>query len=162
MNLKSRRATIIPMDKDRKLYEITYLISPALAEEEASGFHQDMKNYVQSLGGLVDSEGEILKRRLSYPIKKMSEAYVANFRIILEPARLDELKSKMNRKEILRFLATETVRYVPPKMSFKPRVIKEAPQAKTVKEPQPKPAPQEIQAANIEEIDKKLEEILGK
>lgn len=156
------------MDKDQKLYEITYLVSPAYSEEEAQAFQQSLKNEVKNLGGLIDDEGGILKRRLSYPIKKMPEAYVASFRFLLASEKISELETKLAVPQVLRFLIVHTKRQ-PPRVARAPRIgkiiperpvleynIKSAPQAPETKQPVLEPA------ANIEEIDKKLEEILGK
>ena len=156
------------MGKDQKLYEITYLVSPAYSEEEAQVFQQSLKNAVKSFGGLIDDEGGVLKRRLSYQIKKMPEAYVASFRFLLSSDKISELETKLAVPQILRFLIVHTKRQ-PPRVARAPRIgkiiperpaleynIKNAPQAPEIKQSILEPA------ANIEEIDKKLEEILGK
>ena len=153
------------MDKNQKLYEITFLVSPSYSEEEAQAFQQSLKNEVKSLGGLVDDEGGVLKRRLSYPIKKMSEAHVASFRFLLASEEIHELETKLTVPQILRFLIVHTKRQ-PPRVARTPRIGKIIPE-RPVLEYNIKSAPEAKQsvlepAANIEEIDKKLEEILGK
>ena len=165
MSLKFRCVTIKPVDKDQKLYEITYLVSPAYSEEEAQAFQQSLKNEVKDLGGLVDDEGGVLKRRLSYPIKKMPEAHVASFRFLLASEKIHGLEAKLAVPQVLRFLVVHTKRQ-PPRVARAPRIGKtilehpvleyNAKSAPEVKQPTLEPA------ANIEEIDKKLEEILGK
>lgn len=161
-------ATISPMaDKDNKLYEVAYLISPAYSEEEAQSFQQSLKNHVQSLGGLIDpptgGEGEIIKRRLFYPIQKMTEAYLSSFRLLLAPEKTADLKAKLNSKEVLRSLLIQTKRQPP--RTYRQRITKitteESLTPITPKHAVPKQADVRP-AANIEEIDKKLEEILGK
>ena len=153
------------MDKNQKLYEITFLVSPSYSEEEAQAFQQSLKNEVKSLGGLVDDEGGVLKRRLSYPIKKMSEAHVASFRFLLASEKIQELETKLAVPQVLRFLVVNTKRQ-PPRVARAPRIGKIIPEH-PVLEYNAKSAPEAKQsvlepAANIEEIDKKLEEILGK
>ncbi|KKT57687.1 MAG: 30S ribosomal protein S6 [Candidatus Giovannonibacteria bacterium GW2011_GWC2_44_9] len=156
------------MGKDQKLYEITYLISPAYSEEEAQAFQQSLKNEIKSLGGLIDNEGGVLKRRLSYPIKKMLEAYLASFRFLLASEKIREFETKLIVPQVLRYLAVHTKRQSP-HVARAPRIgkiiperpalkynAKNAPQAPEIKQPVLE------SAANIEEIDKKLEEILGK
>lgn len=147
------------MDKDQNLYEIAYLISPAYSEEEANNFQQALKNQVLALGGFVDHEGGVLKRRLFYPIKKTAEAYAAKFRFTLNSEKIAELELRLKAPQVLRSIIVHTKRQ--PTRVFRPRVEKssnidaeKAPRATL----QPKPEP----AANVEEIDKKLEEILGK
>lgn len=166
------------MDKDNQLYEVAYLISPAYSEEEARNFQQSLKNHVQSFGGLIDHEGEILKRRLFYQIKKMAEAYLANFMFLLAPDKIGDLTAKLNSKEILRFLLVQTKRQ--PARTYRQRIahlpgeqekisgLEKMPTVSTIKKVRGPEAPARIEpqklepAANIEEIDKKLEEILGK
>lgn len=153
-------AIMSSMDKDNKLYEIAYLISPALSEAEALDFHQKIKNEALQLGGIIDHEGDIKKRRLSYSINKMIEAHLAYFRVILPKESADKLKISLKRDEILRSLFVQTRRN--PVRTFHPK-------------PASKSTTEEIASTNIEpilsepenqakmeEIDKKLEEILGK
>jgi len=155
-------ANIIPMDKELKLYEASYLISPAKSDEEARNFHETLKNRLPDLGGLIEENGAVIKRKLYYPIKKMKEAYLAHFKFMLEPEKLAELKKKLEEKDVLRYLLVETKRI--PQRIFRPRVFK-APAMETV--PAGKAA-EKIEmkplepAADIEAIDKQLEEILGK
>lgn len=142
------------MDKDLKLYEIAYLISPAYSEEEARSFHQSIKDKVQALGGLVEHDWDVAKKRLAYPVKKMWEAHLGSMMLKLAAEKLSELKTSLGSKEVLRFMVSHGKRQ-PPKSTYKPRS---------------KPLPEKIStaatdaqpASNIAEIDKKLEEILGK
>jgi ribosomal protein S6 len=151
------------MDSDHKLYEIAYLISQNLDLEGAQNFHQTIKNEVQGLGGLVDEEGMTSKRRLSYPIKKTREAYLAHFRFTLNPERINAFKVKLEDHQILRSLIVHTKRA--PITPLRPRIIKPknsiAVESTGVGTPSPTNEPM-APAANIEAIDKKLEEILGK
>ena len=80
------------MDKELKLYEAAYLISPAKSEDEAKGFQDALKNCLTGIGGLIEENGSVLKRRLYYPIKKVMEAYFAHFKFLAEPEKLSELK----------------------------------------------------------------------
>lgn len=165
------------MEQDRQLYEIACLTSPAYPEEEARAFQQSLKNEVQGLSGFIDpaagGEGGVTKRRLSHPIKKMTEAYLSSFRFLLSAEKISELKSKLNVPQVLRFILVHT----------KPQPIRTyRPQGNTVHERKPEAAPQISEepaspkqmppeqprltdgqaTADIEEIDKRLEEILGK
>lgn len=145
------------MDKESKLYEIAYIISPALSEEEAKDFHQHIKNQAQELGGLIDHEGEVKKRHLSYPIKKMTDGYLASFRFILSRGKAETLKQFLAEKRILRFVLIETRRN--PVRTMPPRITKTAPITTPLHTEIPVTQP--ITQEKIEEIDKKLEEILG-
>jgi ribosomal protein S6 len=148
------------LEKEVKLYEVAYLISPSKSEEEAKFFHEALKNSIPSLGGLVEENGSVIKRRLYYPIKKIKEAYFAHFKFLINPKTLVDLKKKLEEKDVLRYLLVETKRV--PQRVYKPRVFKSASANETVT---PKTSSESAivePAINVEEIDKKLEEILGK
>lgn len=148
------------MDKDTKLYEIAYLITPAMTEDEARDFHQKIKNSVLELGGLMNHEGDIKKRRLSYVIAKMTEAYLASFQVMLPREQVSKLKAILERQEILRSLMVLTRRN--PVRAPHIKSLHKVPAAEST-EPivmEISETPAESQA-KIEEIDKKLEEILG-
>ena len=164
LNLKYRRANIIPMSNEQNLYEAAYLISPAYSEEEARNFQQTLKNLVQSGGGFIDQEGGVEKRRLAYPIKKMREAHLGSFRFLLSGDKIAEIDGKLKTsKEVLRHLLVHTKRQPP--RTIRTQVIKpiilDEPEIST-KKPDAKPAETREPASDIAEIDKKLEEILGK
>ena len=156
------------MDSDAQLYELGFTISPSLTEEEAKEFHQKIKGEAQVLGAFIDEEGSIEKRRLSYPIKKVREAYFGFFKFIFSPQKFADLKTKMNVPNVLRFLLIKTRRAPQRQISTRPMKMADATlnqtenseYQQTVKKTQ-----KSIDIAppvNIEEIDKKLEEILGK
>ena len=158
------------MEQDRQLYEIACLISPVYSEEEAQAFQQSLKNEVQNLGGFIDpaagGDGDVIKRWLSHPVKKMTEAYLGSFRFLLSAEKISELKSKLNVPQVLRFILVHTKPQ--PARAYRPRQGGAVSARKTVIAPQtnepasPKQMPPGQAAADIEEIDKRLEEILGK
>ena len=144
-----------------QLYEIAYLISPALEEERARDFHQDIKNKVQSLGGLVDHDGEVRKRRLSYPIQKMREAYLAHARLLLTTNIVSRVKELLASPSVLRSLVTHTERPLPPRPMRAHTIVAPTETRESLVVAKPKSAPAPAPATDIAEIDKKLEEILG-
>lgn len=156
-------------DGQVQLYEVVYLLSPTLVLEEAQNFHQTIKNAVQDFGGLIEDDGEIARKRLSFAIKKMNEAYLAYFKFMLQREKISELKSKLSTPQILRFLVVQTKR-LPPRpirtrpIKPKPVAMPDQPSAGEFSPYQPsdKPVKEPTTTANLEEIDKKLEEILGK
>src|SRR3989344_424246 len=97
LNSKYSRVIIAPMDKSQTLYEVAYLISPAYSEEEARSFHQSIKDGAQNAGGLIEHDGDVTKKRLAYPVKKMTEAYLASFLMLLDSDKLATLKSVRGR-----------------------------------------------------------------
>lgn len=158
------------MEKELKLYEVSYLINPALSEEDARNFQQEIKNSLQSFGGLIDSDGGVIKKRLGYPIKKVTECHLAHFKFMLEAGRVAEFKKEFASKNVLRCLLVETKRIqqqfvrprrIPLEAQTKPEAANKPPPAAQAKSPQQDTTIPSMPAVNIEEIDKRLEEILG-
>jgi ribosomal protein S6 len=161
LNLKYNRASIIPMEKESKLYEVAFIISPNLGLEGAQNLNQKTKNAVQDLGGLIEEEGEVSERRLAYEISGARAAFLAHFKFSIAPDKIDEFKTGLGISEILRFLIVSSERT--PVRTMQPRTFVQKSAEPMLEEEQMPPTQiPEQPTVNIEEIDKKLEEILGK
>lgn len=148
-------------ESQKQLYEIVYLISPSLMEGEALDFHQKIKNEAQSLGAIMEEEGKTEKIRLSYPIKKQLEAHLGSFKFVLDPTKIQELNSKVKAEnQMLRLICVKTVRPQQRQIITKP--FRQVPEIKPAQNWSPASIEKETPAISVEEIDKKLEEILGK
>lgn len=132
-----------------RFYELTYLISPDLSEEEIKVLQEKIKSLIQEEEGLLNKEGESIKERLAYPIKKNNTAISMTINFQLEPEKLTNLEKKIkSEKCLLRYiiLAKKLPKKALPEIPFKP--------AKEIIKPfKPK--------VELKEIEKKLEEILG-
>lgn len=131
-----------------KSYELTYLISPDLSEQEVNSLVTEINSFIKEKGGLLENNLSPLKKQLSYPIAKKTMAYLVSANFQLKPEELMEIKKQLRLKpEILRFLIVNILikktksRLRPAsKISLK----KETPNKKV----------------DFKEIEKKLEEIL--
>lgn len=139
-----------------KRYELTFLITPDLPEEEAKGFQQKINSQIQEEGGVLDEGNLLLRRRLAYPISKKTEAYLASTVFQLNPDKIASLETKLKtEKQILRYilLFLKKTRKMPPRRvrpsAIKPRV--------TVTEKVLTPEEKKVE---LQEIGKKLDEIL--
>ncbi|MEK7173275.1 MAG: 30S ribosomal protein S6 [Patescibacteria group bacterium] len=88
-----------------KIYDLTYLLSPNLNEIEAQQLAQQIETSL--------AESKIVKTEsprmigLSYAIKKHVTAFLVNIIFEIEPDKLTEIKSNLEKEEkILRFLLT--------------------------------------------------------
>lgn len=92
-----------------KLYRITYLISSKLEEEKASQVSKELTSFIKEKKGKIESEKELTKRNLAYPINKDRLAYLGDvvFRLDLQdlPAFRKFISSQKN---IERFLLVKT------------------------------------------------------
>lgn len=154
-----------------KLYEVAYLVSPDVDEAGASALKNEIYQLIVKLGGSVREEFLILRRRLAYPVKKFSSAYLISGYIMLTPENQKALAKELRiHPHILRqLLITLTEK------SFKrlrekripqlPTVTREAKEKVLARRPSAMPKtekPAEEKKADIAEIERKLDEILGR
>jgi small subunit ribosomal protein S6 len=139
-----------------KNYELTYLITPLLSEEEARAFQEKIISSIQDQGGILTEGGILVRKRLAYPVKKNLQAFLAVLSFQLSPEKTADLEKKIKAEgEILRHLL---VIKEPLKEKFlRPR--------RTIRVPEPalkakEPATSKEKKVELKEIDKKLDEIL--
>lgn len=144
------------MTISKKPYEISYLVRDTLTEEQAQTLHQTIKAFVSDLGGVIQKETAPRKRRLAYDIKKQKNAYFVNFYFELGEEKIKELDKKLRfEKEVLRYLIIAVDR----KQTREATKVRFAGRDK-FKKIGKKESPED--ATKLEELDKKLEEILKK
>jgi len=130
-----------------KFYELTYLISPELSEEEIRTLQEKINSLIQEEGGVLSEVNSVVRKTLAYPIEKKRVAYLAILSFQLDPERLGSLEKKIKAESgILRYLIlTKKL----------PKRVAAMPVKKPRKITKPKPK------VELKEIEKKLEEILG-
>lgn len=163
---------IFAMESETKRYEITYLIAPNIPEDEVFGQAGKITGFVQDARGAVGRIEEPKKRRLAYSVGKFHEAYVGWTTFAVAPERVSEIEKRMAAEPaIIRYLIAEEIKR--PTVEFRPRSSgwrsSERPLSTTPSQPSAEriegftPAvPKEEDRAKIEELDKQLEEVLGK
>lgn len=131
-----------------KSYELTYLISSEMAEEEAKSFPEKMVVLIQETGGIIKDKSLVSKRRLAYPIKKQGEAYLAIIIFQLNADKLTELEKKLkSESKILRYLIIAKKPVKETRRIMRKTLPLQDKKKKKVK-------------VELKEIEKKLEEIL--
>ncbi len=130
-----------------KLYELTYLISPELSEEEAKEFSQKTSSLIQEEKGILDVVNPVIR-------KKQNQFYITTLNFRFEPGNLKTFQKKLDaEKQILRYMILN-----------KPKISSKTKEART--KPIIKPIPligkggTEQKKVELKEIEKKLEEIL--
>lgn len=127
-----------------RYYELSYLASPKLKEEELKALQERVILALRKEGGDLDEEIPPMKRTLAYPIKKENEAFLVSLSFFLEGQKIENLKKELEKeKDILRFLIFQ----------------KKAPKEKLENEKLKKP--EKPKKVSLEELEEKLEEILG-
>jgi len=131
-----------------KNYEITHLISSEIPEEEVKQAQSRLVSLIQSEGGLVLEEKIPFRKKLAYPVRKQSQAYLSFLVFQMEPEKLKDLEKKIKEiSQILRYLLLIKL----PKKERKTSAFTK--KLKTLKSEKEK-------KVDIEEIGKKLDEIL--
>ncbi len=127
-----------------KHYELTYLISPDLSEQEANSLSLKIASFflAPEKQRILEKNLSLLKKHLSYTIKKKTAAYLATLNFEMKPEMLEGLKKQIKSEpKILRYL-----------------IILSKPTPEIVKKAATKSA--KGKKVELEEIEKKLEEIL--
>lgn len=163
----------------KKKYEMAYLLSPNVPEEEVLGYDQKITSFISQSGGEIINAKPSKKIKLSYQIKKNTHAYFGLINFSAFPEKIGEIEKKFKFEEkLLRYLivfldkkaeiAKKTA--LPPfaEEERKPAAFRAGakymiPETKiTARKPaeaaEKKP---EDKKASLEEIEKKLEKILG-
>lgn len=149
------------MERNPKKYELAYLLSPAVGDDNVLELAHKLTKTVEESRGIIRHQENPRKRRLAYPVNKEREAYFGwlTFSADIGEASIIEKKLKTF-SELLRHLLVEEeeipvqpIRAFVPRTatSLKPRPITHGPEIAKPEEP-----------LDLEELDKKLEEILGK
>ncbi len=162
------------MNSENKLYQLTLIFSPLVKEEKLKEILSNLKQKITALSGSVSeeipsSESAPIKKRLAYPIKKQPEAFFSFFKFVLLPESIKEIKKYIDsREEILRHLiiskkitkAKPTKETIDMKLIDKIEPFRKAPMPDRGPERSRGEKPVKKEKVKIEELDKKLKEIL--
>jgi len=146
------------MEETTKNYELLCILSPELEGEDLDKLKNNLSEEIKSVEGTISFK-ESSKKPLAYPINKKGQGIFLVSQISISPDKTVEfLKELKTNKQILRFLinqldATSEETEIP---KIVKRTIK--PQKAITREKPLEPKPSE---GTLEEIDKKLDEIIG-
>lgn len=147
------------MEQETKNYEIAYLISPSIPEEKVLPCTGKISALIEEQKGVIKHLQEPKKQRLSYAIKKERNAYLAWTTFRLMPEHIAGLEKKLkSESSLLRYLIVEEETRLKAPV-FRTPIAKLGMQ-KTATIPREAEATEE--KLDLEALDKKLEEILGK
>ena len=130
-----------------RTYEVLFILSPQVAEEEATSLITDFKKVGESTGAKLTNEEAWGRRRLAYPIQKFNEGNYHLF-VFESDASLAELDRRMkNSDRILRHMIVRTDldhkrAEKLAKRNPKKERVRPAPAFAASGEPQPQPQPQ--------------------
>lgn len=128
-----------------RLYELTYLVSPEISEEELKNLQEKINSFIQNEGGILNKTSFPLKKKLSYPIKKKHEAFLTSVSFYSKPEKIENLEKKLKAEGFL-------LRYLISTEKLQKKAAVSIPKKLT------KAKPKKVE---LKDFEKKLEEILG-
>ena len=154
------------MESEAKKYEISYLVSADVAEDDVVRVAGIVTRLIEEVEGVVRNIHEPKKRRLSYPIAKSKFAYFGYTTFSANPSAVAEMTKKLKfEKEIMRALIVDEVEIPPRQVAFRaswqPQESGIQPRRETPKREEIPALSAEERVAAIQNIDKRLDEILG-
>lgn len=122
-------------------YELTYLLDPDLTEKEQREKREVILNLITKNGGVLNEINLPKKVKLYFPIQKKREGFLADLTFFIEKQRLPEIEKGLKKeKGIMRFL-----------------ILKKKGERSAIEIQKFEPKKEKV---SLEEIDKKLKEIL--
>ncbi len=151
------------MENEAKQYELICILGPHLEGADLDNFKQSFEKIVDSNKGRIIHFMEPEKRDLIYPINKQKQGIYLMSHISLEPENIANISKELKAdKNVLRHLITildtpSKQKTEKPKAKKPLKIKKTASYAKT---PENKSADKD-EKIKLEEIDKKLDELVG-
>jgi len=149
-----------------KPYELTYIISSDEKSEEAENLKKEVEVFVQEKGGIIVKSEKTVPQSLAYPIKRHSSGFFVTLEFQTEEKEIKALVEKLEKNpKILRhvIIIKKPVKQRKERRTRKPIMmpkdksgVSEVYKEKAKKEPF---GPKE--EVKLEDIDKKLDEILS-
>jgi ribosomal protein S6 len=128
-----------------KNYELTYLLSPTISDEEQKKTSEEISALIQNNGGVLKEGGLPIKRILPKTINRHKEILSTSISFYIDPVKIQEIESKIKEiKTILRSII------VVKKIHTAPKPIRK--RIKTEEDPQKK--------VDLKDIENKINEIL--
>lgn len=159
------------VNTETRKYELTYWINGNVPEKNLDGILAEIKSLVEKLNGKIIKERSIVKENFSYPIKHFLSGFLGVNLIEIPPAKIDELRRSLKlNNNILRYAfgRAENIEEQVKKLEIAPLIRKRIPiQPPPISEeakihPPAPPKKEEKKEIKLEDVDKKLEEILGR
>ena len=147
------------MEQEPKNYEIAYLLSSSTSEEEVLTHAGNISALIEEQKGTIKHLQEPRKHKLCYAIRKERNAYFGWTTFRLNPDGIAALEKKLKAQpSILRYLIVEEETRLKAPVFRTPMARPSVQKAASI----PRESERQEQKLDLEALDKKLEEILGK
>lgn len=145
-------------------YELLYIIPTKLEEADKKSLMESVDQVITQNKGVIKDHSVWLTRKLAYPIKHIRQGVFILAHISLPAEAINKVRKELEIDEnILRYLFTQVVESKAPAKARPQRVPKILPQEamQAVKSPEPVAVSAPAEPVSLEELDKKLEELLN-
>jgi len=166
------------MNEEKKSYQLTCFLSPLLQQEKLDESVQKIKQMIVNSNGSIQEERSLIhpiKKNLPYKIQKHEDAFYLNLNFLLPISEMHKLCEQLNlEKNIIRYLITIQKQSKEYKKTKKSKIVKQSIDSKMIDRIEPlwgKVPTQgqdpdlkgvvEKEKVKIQELDKKLDEILN-
>ncbi len=147
------------MEQDPKNYEISYLLSPSLTEEELLTHTARISAFIEEQKGIIKHVQQPKRQKLAYAINKEHNAYFGWTAFRTNPDTIAGLEKKLKTESsILRYLIVEGEDRIKAPV-FRTPIMRPGTHKSS---PVPREAEKSEEKLDLEALDKKLDEILGK
>lgn len=145
------------MEKNPKKYEIAFVLPSSIAEEAMAEHTQKIAAVIEAEAGIISHSESPRKHRLAYPIGKEQNGYFGWIKFTALPEAIAAIEKKIKAApSLMRHLIVEDTI---PVQQF-PRIPR--PASAPIPAVAPKREEEADERLDLEALDKKLEEILGK
>ncbi len=140
-------------------YELSYLVSRELSEEELKSFCDKIGAFVAEEMSIIEHQSNPLKKRLAFSIKGKTEAYLISLAFKTDSKNIENIEKKLKAEnQILRYIMI--IRESPKKI--RERTTRIFPKtAGSLQKKFDSDSRGGMQKIEIGDIDKKIEEILS-
>lgn len=86
-------------------YELIYIVSPSVAEEQLPTTLEKVSKFITDKGGTVDKVDQWGKKKLAYPIKRFTEGNYVSAHFKFDPSAARDLEGNLKlTEEVIRYL----------------------------------------------------------
>src|SRR3989338_1610335 len=148
-------------------YELTLLISGSIAEDQHPTILSQVKGLLEENGGRITGSEELGRKKLAYAIKQLRHGFYFVYEFDLSPRSLKSVEKNLKlNNNILRFLTVKkhfkTAEEISREERIKASKIKEQLQRQKETMAEKPEARADKPKVSLEDLDKKLDELLDK
>ena len=152
----------------QKQYELVCIVSPQLEGDDLENTKKEIEEIITKADGSINFKEE-KKYNLAYPINKQGQGIYLITQISIAPEKVGNISKELQlNKQVLRHLITQIPIVKPEVKKARPAFVPARaettagkPKKTETKPPKPAEERKEGKKVKLEEIDKKLEEIIG-